>query len=132
MPLIRVPIGVEGLTDLEGRWEVPHLWSFPGRNENEDGDGHHPEVTSAMTTPVNVSDLNRELARRINEEARGNPQSPFAGKFVGIVNGQVAAVGDDLDELVQRLRQVEADPHQTLCLEVGLDYGQVQDIWGLR
>jgi hypothetical protein len=48
------------------------------------------------------------------------------------VSGQVAAVGDNLDELVQRLRQVEADPHQTLCLEVGLDYDRVQEIWGLR
>ncbi|MGC8643807.1 MAG: hypothetical protein ACP5XB_28435 [Isosphaeraceae bacterium] len=85
-----------------------------------------------MTTPLPVSELNRELARRINEEARGDPRSPFAGKFIGIVSGQVAAVGDDLDELVQRLRQVEADPRQTLCLEVGLDYDRVQDIWDLR
>jgi hypothetical protein len=85
-----------------------------------------------VTTSSAVSKLNREVARRINEEARGNPRSSFAGKFVGIVSGQVAAVGDNLDELVQRLRQVEADPHQTLCLEVGLDYDGVQEIWGLR
>jgi hypothetical protein len=85
-----------------------------------------------VSTSLTISELNRELARKINEEARDDPQSPFAGKFVGIFKGQVVAVADDLDELVQRLRQVEADPLQTLCLEVGLDYGQIQEIWGLR
>ena len=28
--------------------------------------------------------------------------------------------------MVQRLRQIEADPRQSLCVEVGLDYGQVR------
>ena len=78
-----------------------------------------------------VSELNREFARTINEEARDNPKAPFAGKFVGITNGRVVAVADDLHELIQRLRQVEADRSQTLCVEVGLDYDQVQEIWGL-
>lgn len=85
-----------------------------------------------MSSSLTVSELNYELARKINEGARENPESPFAGKFVGILSGQVVAVADDLDELVQRLGQVEADPRQTLCLEVGLDYSQVQEIWGLR
>jgi hypothetical protein len=65
-----------------------------------------------MPTSLAVSDLNRELARKINEEARNDAQSPFAEKFVGIVNGQVLAVAGDLDELVQRLRQVQADLRQ--------------------
>ena len=85
-----------------------------------------------MSASLTVSELNRELARKINEEARDHPQSPFAGKFVGILTGQVVAVADDLDELVQRLRQVEADPRHSLCFEVGLDYGQVQEIWDLH
>jgi hypothetical protein len=84
-----------------------------------------------VSASLAVSELNRELARKINEEARDHPQSLFAGKFVGILNGQVVAVADDLDELVQRLHLVGADPRQTLCLEVGLDYRQVQEIWGL-
>ena len=85
-----------------------------------------------MSTLPAVSNPNRELARKINEEARNDPHSPFAGKFVGIVNGQVLAVAGDLDELVQRLRQVVADPRQALCLEVGLDYDQAQEIWAQR
>jgi hypothetical protein len=89
-------------------------------------------VKSVVSTSQAISELDRELARKINDEARDNPQSPLAGKFVGIIEGRVAAVADDLDELVRRLRQVNADPRQVLCLEVGLDYSQVQEIWGLR
>jgi hypothetical protein len=95
-------------------------------------ENHDLEVKSAMPTTLAVSDLNRELARKINEEARNDPQSPFAGKFVGIVNGQVLAVTGDLDELVQRLRQIQADLRQALCLEVGIDYDEVQQIWAVR
>ncbi len=92
----------------------------------------HSEVNPAMSTSLTASELNRDLAQKLNEEVRDNPQSPFAGKFVGFSGGQVVAVADDLDELVQRLRRVEADPHQSLCFEAALDYGQVQEIWGLR
>ena len=89
------------------------------------------EVNITVATSPSVSEFNRELARAINQEARDNPRSPLAGKFVAILSGQIVAVADDLDELVQRLHEVDADPGESLCLEVGLDYGQVQEIWGL-
>ncbi len=85
-----------------------------------------------MADSLAVLQLNREVADRINEEARNDPASAFAGKFVGIVNGQVVAVADDLDDVVERLRQIEGDPSTTFCFEAGLDYCQVEDIWGLR
>jgi len=85
-----------------------------------------------MATSNTVMDLNRELARQIIDEARGNPQSAYAGKFVGIANGQVVVVADNPDELAQRLRQAEPDARKTFCLEVGVDYDAVQEIWGLR
>jgi hypothetical protein len=85
-----------------------------------------------MSTSLAVSDLNLELARKINEEARNDPQSPYAGKVVGIVNGQVMAVASDLDELVQRLCQLQVDLSQALSVEVGIDYDEVQEIWALR
>jgi hypothetical protein len=40
-----------------------------------------------MGNTSTVQELNRDLARRINEEARRNPQLPHANKFVGIANG---------------------------------------------
>jgi len=40
-----------------------------------------------MPTSSAVSELNHELARKINEDARDDPAAPFAGKSVGITNG---------------------------------------------
>ena len=85
-----------------------------------------------MLASLAVSELDCELARKINEESRDNPNSTDDGKFVGISSGAVVAVADDLGELAERLREIRADSLQSLCLEVGLDFGQVQEIWGLR
>lgn len=78
-----------------------------------------------------VQQRNREMAQRINQEALANPQSAYAGKFVGLANGQVVVVADSLDEVVQRLQKVEGDPQRTFCIEAGLDYDAVQMIWGV-
>ena len=78
------------------------------------------------------ADRNRKLARQINEEALRNPQSPYAHKFVGIADGQVVAVADDLDDMIQRLRQIEPDPRKTCCVEASRDYGTVEEIWEMR
>jgi hypothetical protein len=79
-----------------------------------------------------VQERNRELARKINEEARRDPNSPYANKFVGLVNGQVAVVADDADELGKRLREAGADPATTFWIEASRDYDQVEEVWGLR
>jgi hypothetical protein len=84
-----------------------------------------------MSDALACSERNREAARRINEEARNNPRSSLMGRFVGIVDGQVVAVADELDEVVESLRRIEADPSRTICFEAGLDYSRVEDIWGL-
>ena len=46
----------------------------------------------SMSTLEEVRRQNRELADRIKEETSKDPHSPYAGKCVGIVNGQVVAV----------------------------------------
>jgi dihydroxyacetone kinase-like predicted kinase len=76
-----------------------------------------------------VQDLNQRLADQINRDARDNPQSPYAGKFVGIANGQIVVVAEDLDAVARQLRQQEPDRSKTFCIEAGIDYQQVQDIW---
>jgi hypothetical protein len=83
-----------------------------------------------MTTDVQTA--NRELAQSLVDEARRDPQSPYAGKFVGIARGRVVAVADDWDDLARRLRQVEPDPAQTFAVEVGRDYSHVETIWSAR
>jgi hypothetical protein len=80
-------------------------------------------------SPLNdVHTINSELARKINEEARRDPKSPYAGKFVGIANGQVVVVTDNLDAVVDRLLEVEPDPSKCRCLEAGADDDEVQEI----
>jgi hypothetical protein len=41
----------------------------------------------------------RKLGRRINRDARSNPNSPYARKVVGIRRGEVVIVADTLDEV---------------------------------
>lgn len=84
-----------------------------------------------MPNSGNVQDVNRELARRINEEARSNPQSPYANKFVGIANGQVVVAADDFDQMTRQLRKVEADPGKCFSVEASRDYDEVHEIWEL-
>jgi hypothetical protein len=83
-----------------------------------------------MSTANTIQDLNRELGRQINDEARANPQSPYANKFVGIANGQVVVVADSLDEMARRLRQAEPDRSKCSWVEASRDYDRVEEIWG--
>lgn len=82
-----------------------------------------------MATPKTVQELNCELADKLAEEGRTDPNSVYAGKFVGIANGQVVVVANDLNEMASRLRQVEPDPSKTFGVEVGRDYDAVEEIW---
>jgi hypothetical protein len=50
---------------------------------------------------------------------------------VGIANGQVVAVADDLDDMAQRLEQIEPDPARCFSVEASRDYSEVVDIWSL-
>jgi hypothetical protein len=84
-----------------------------------------------MSSSKTVEEINRELAIKINEEARRNPQSPYANKFVGIANGQVVVVADTLDEMSRRLRQIEPDPRKCSGVEASRDPDEVLEIWGL-
>ena len=84
-----------------------------------------------MSSPSSVQALNRELAGQINAEARRNPQSPYANKFVGIANGQVVVVADDPDELSRRLRQIAPGHGKCFIVEASRDYSLVHEIWGL-
>lgn len=60
-----------------------------------------------------------------------SPYALYAGKFVGIANGQVVVVADDLEQMVLQLQQVEPDPTKTFGVEVGRDYSVVDEIWAL-
>jgi len=91
-----------------------------------------PREAKPMAGAGTVQDQNRDLATRINEEARSNPASQYANKFVGIANGQVVVAADTLDEVSRRLRQTEPDPRRCFIVEASRDYSVVEEIWELR
>jgi len=82
-----------------------------------------------MSSANTVLERNRELARQINEEARRDPQSPFAGKFVGIANGHFLVVADDDQEMARRLLEIEPDPRKCYGVEASRDYSVVEYIY---
>jgi hypothetical protein len=82
-----------------------------------------------LATPV--FEANQELAFRINQEARANPQSPYAGKYVGLANGEVVVVTDDFESMISKLRQIEPDPRKCYGLEASEDLTKVHEIWSI-
>jgi len=69
---------------------------------------------------------NEQLFRQINQEALANPQSPYAGKYVGIANGQVVAAATSASAVVKALQQAEPDTSRTMIFEASIDYDRIQ------
>jgi hypothetical protein len=61
--------------------------------------------------------LNKELGQRIRQEVLADPSSPYAGKVVGIANGEVVFVGDDRDTTLRRVREIEPNVWRGSCFE---------------
>lgn len=76
-----------------------------------------------------VRQANRELADRLNREASSDPTSPYAGKFVGIANGRVVAVTEDLESLYYRLEEIEPDHRRVFWIEAGVDPTKIDYVW---
>ncbi len=82
-----------------------------------------------MMTPEEEREQVRALTRQIREEARNNPDSPYTGKFVGILHGQVIIVADTPDEVLKELVRLEPDPQHGFCVEVNANYDKPVIIW---
>jgi hypothetical protein len=86
-----------------------------------------------VSNPSAVQDLNRELARRLIEEARDDPQSPYAGKFVGT---SPTAASSPWRTTGMNWPGGCARPNRTRASRSawrwGADYDTVQEIWGPR
>lgn len=81
-----------------------------------------------MPPSTEILEKNRELADRINQEARSDSKSPYAGKYVGLANGKVVTVADTLDEALSELEQLEPDWTRRYCIEASRDYSEVEYI----
>ena len=85
-----------------------------------------------MTPLPDIQKLNRELADRVNLEARTSPESTYAGKYVGFANGQIVAVAETLSEVLRVVRQTEPDSKRTFFIQASRDYSIVDYIWETR
>lgn len=86
-------------------------------------------MSNAMMTLEEEREQTRALTQQIREEARNNPDSPYAGKFVGILHGQVVIVADTPDEVLKELVRLEPDPQHGFCVEVNANYEKPVIIW---
>lgn len=83
-----------------------------------------------MNAPkTDVQKLNEELARRINREARSNPNSPYRGKYVGIANGRIVVVADTPEEAIHEMNRLIPDPSEGLVIDADADYDSVHYVW---
>jgi len=75
-------------------------------------------------------EANFRLGRRINAEVMANPLSPYAGKFVAIVDGNVVAVVDSMTDALHRVQAVQTDPTRNFCFEAGRPFEHAEEVWG--
>jgi hypothetical protein len=90
------------------------------RIQDEDG---------SMSTLEEERQQARTLGGQINRDARSNPNSPYAGKVVGILRGQVVVVADTLDEVAEALERLEPDPQRRYFVDASADYDLQHHIW---
>ena len=81
-----------------------------------------------MSATTTIQQLNRDFADKVLAEAKSDPHA-YAGKYVGIANGQVVVVADNWREVARQLDQAESDPAKTFCIDMAQDYTTVQQIW---
>ena len=80
---------------------------------------------------VQAQDPDLELARKISREARADPASPYAHKYVGILNGKVVVIADSPEEGLGELRRIEPDRDKGLLIDTSVDHDAVHEIWGI-
>lgn len=70
-----------------------------------------------------------ELARTISRDARDNPASPYLGKYVGILDGQVVVIADSPEDGLRELRKIAPDRSRGLLIDASIDYDAVHEVW---
>jgi hypothetical protein len=70
-----------------------------------------------------------ELAQSISREARTDPTSSFAHKYVGILGGKVVVIADSPEEGLRELRKIDPNPERGLLIDTSVDYEAVHEVW---
>lgn len=85
-----------------------------------------------MSQKFQVNEEDARLAEAINREARHDPSSPYAGKYVAIAHGKVVSTGDRLEDVLAALEKAVPDRHQGLVIEASADYDGPHEIWNIQ
>jgi hypothetical protein len=80
---------------------------------------------------VQAKEQDIELALSISREARISPSSPYAGKYVGILDGKIVVVADSPEEGLRELRQMEPDPDRGVLIDTNVDHDVTHEIWSV-
>ncbi len=116
-------LGIDRLSINEKLELIARIWeSLPPDAVPEMPAESLADLKRRLARPAEVNevlDRNWAVACAINEEARRDSHSIYAGKYVGIANGQVVMVTDDEDELDARIMDSGTDPWSTLIFRAG-------------
>jgi hypothetical protein len=77
---------------------------------------------------VQPQETDLELARSISREVRANPASPYAHKYVGILDGKVVVIADSAEEGLRQLRQIAPTRDRGLLIDPSVDYDAVHEV----
>jgi uncharacterized protein YlzI (FlbEa/FlbD family) len=74
-----------------------------------------------VTTVKSIADINRELGEQVLQDAKRDPKK-YPDKYVGIANGKVVVVSNDLNETVEQMALVESNPANCYFVNTKYDY----------
>jgi hypothetical protein len=82
-----------------------------------------------VNVDVRPQEQDLALARNISREARANPASPYARKYIGILDGKVLVIASSPEEGLRELRKAAPDTGRGLLIDTSVDYDAVHEIW---
>jgi len=77
-----------------------------------------------MTTMKTIEELNRELGDQVYADAKKNPQK-YSGRYIGIANYKVICSGDDREDVINRLKEIEPDTRRLFFVDAKRDLNKV-------
>ena len=81
---------------------------------------------SAMTE----REINQKVAEAICDTLRWNGREFRLNQWVGLLDGEVIAVADDLTTVFHALRALTSDPQRGMVLQVGPQVDYIRRGWG--
>jgi hypothetical protein len=86
-------------------------------------------VDEEANARIDEQNKNWDYAREVSRQARADPISPYAGKYLGIVHQQVVAVADTPDELHEKFDALGLSPGERIVIDASADHDHTIMFW---